>query len=188
MNDIILNKEIFDVSSCELPCLIHGENKSGASFFTMKWTKELVEAGQKVLFYSAFPQAKEFLLSECPDEAVVIKKPEIEPDTQLIIPESGNKKLFADLLNNKAIYEYVIILKNVEELELKTLKNVLKMQKVVLSGNWPHEYMKEALKIGTIPSRIYFSDLGGFLLDKHIELGKYQGYFVAKGRVGIKVD
>lgn len=188
MTQLILNKEVFDVNSCKLPCIIHGEEKSGASFFTMQWTKELVEAGHKVLFYSAFPQAKEFLLSECSDKAKVIESPDFETDTQLIIPESGNKDLFAELLTDDRVYEYVIVIKNIEELELEMLIDLLKIKNVVISGNWPHSYMKEALRTDTVPSRIYFSDLGGFLLDKHIELGKYQGYFVGKGRVGVKSE
>ena len=57
--DILLNKEVFHLNEDGLPCLVHYKEKQGGSRFTVTLIADLLLHGSKILFFTAYPYAKD---------------------------------------------------------------------------------------------------------------------------------
>lgn len=189
MSTLLLNHEEFHLTPQDLPCMIHGTGKSGASFFTMNVVLDLIDQGHKVIFYSAFHMARDFLTENVAEEKyeVVESRDQLSSTKQLLIPLSGEKELFIDLLLEKRNSEYIIIVKNVEELSREMVREILKHKNVIVSGGCGDKKFSNLIVDHSYASRIFFSDLHEFLPNEKIELDTYEGYLEGRGTVTIHV-
>lgn len=164
--------------------MIHGKEKSGASHFTMAVVLDLLQQGHKVIFYSAYKAAREFLLDHVSaDDVCVISEPlMLHNSEKLLIPMSGEQELFMNVLQNRGDSEYIIVVKNVEELDEEYLEEVLSYRRSIVSGDCSEPML---LKDHDLRTRILFTDLSEFTQDI-AQLEQYQGYFVGKGVVSLK--
>lgn len=171
-----------NASEITLPCLIHGIDKTGASFFTMNLVLNYLKEGKKILFYSAFKPAKDFLTENTPAEIhEVITHINQRSSKQLIIPLSGNLTLFTDMLKDNYYDEYIIVVKNCELINNLTAHYLTRYEKIIYSGNI---LKTQEINTNNMKSTILFSDLDAFGVSS-IELDKYQGYLIGKGTVSL---
>lgn len=181
---LLLNNKPFHFTPTDVPCMIHGKEKSGASHFTMAVILDLLQQGHKVIFYSAYKAAREFLLDHVSaDDVCVISEPlMLHNSEKLLIPMSGEQELFMNVLQNRGDSEYIIVVKNVEELNPEYVEVVLTHKKIVVSGDCGGLM---PLKDHLFNAHILFSDIAEFT-QGNVLLEQYQGYFVGKGVVSLK--
>ena len=75
---IVLDQRNFEFHKSFFPCLIIGANKSGASYFSISLIANLISEGFKVIFFTAFPMAKEELLNQIGTKALYEVKNEAD--------------------------------------------------------------------------------------------------------------
>lgn len=182
---LLLNKTPFHLTPQDLPCMIHGVGKSGASFFTMNVVLDLIDQGHTVIFYSAFRAARDFLTENIPEEkyAVIESQDQFSSTKQLLIPMSGEKELFMDLLRKRGDSEYLIVVKNIEELSQDIVREILTHKNVIISGGCGDTKFSNLILDHQYASRIFFSDLNVFLPHEQIDLKMYEGYYEGRGTV-----
>lgn len=117
---ILLNNKSFNYSVNELPCLIHGKEKMGASLFTMSLVADLYTQGYKLLCITGYPMAKDEFLSQtgAEDETISISNV-INQTTELnkkaLFVTKENPLAFIQLTKMMSdINERVILLKNID--------------------------------------------------------------------------
>ena len=191
--NILLNGELYKPNLDDLPCLIHGHAKAGASEFTVSYLADLFHQGTKLLFISGFPMAqKKFVdyvepqkrqhitLVQTPDELVRAAH------YQAILPTPGNYELLSTaLIQLPDITERVVILKNFELLTRpEILLQVLKMPKWILSGNLDQCVSADLVLTESRNTTVLFSPTRyevGFMSP---HLSKYQGYLQSTRKSG----
>lgn len=180
MLHIHINNSLASAKNIDLPCLIHGQDKSGASFFTMNMVLNYLREGKKVLFYSAFAPARDFLVENTAREIhEVVTSADQYSEKQLVIPLSGDQTLFAKILQDDRYNDYIKVVKNDELINPEVVALLQNNENVVYSGNF---LASTGLSKDIMKSIILFSDLENFGI-KDIQLAMYHGLFVGKGIV-----
>ncbi len=175
MNEILLNEEKFLYAENDLPLLLHGEDKAGASLYTITIAANLFAHGSKLLFLTGYEMAKqEFkkqtsLLSAEDDRVIFFLKDQAEEFT----------KCMDTLLD---INDRVIIIKNIDLFEERVFDLVSEKQKLIISGDIDTCSFKDKILSKKFKTKIYFSDLKGIELP---ELQKYQGFLEKDNVSGI---
>lgn len=143
----------------DLPMLIHGAQGTGASFFSIVLFVDFIKRGYKILFFTAYPMAKEALFEQLVGSGVEpfiidgLEKLDGAEVKQVLVIQSGNRELCeAALLRLKDIEERVILIKNCDtELDQELFTLIQSSSRVVLSGDvdvsemrnkilsWPHQ-------------------------------------------------
>ena len=188
MSNLLLDNKPFHLSLENLPCMIHGRGKTGASFFTMNVVLDLLEQKHKVIFYSAYQAARDFLTENVPAEnlRIITSPSQFDENTQLLIPMSGEKELFMELLRHRGDTEYIFVIKNIEELDKETVKEILTYENIIVSGGCGDAEFSDLLTSHPYNAQIIFSDIKEFAPKEDITLGQYQGYYMGKGIVGLQ--
>lgn len=186
---IILNNELFHLNTSDLPCLIHGVEHTGSSFFTVKLIVDLFQQGNKFLFFSAFPTAKEQFLKEA-DQAEnigqIYSHNDIKQEKQAILVMENNPNLFIDALKILPdISERIVIIKNVDLIDMGVVKEALALtfEKIIFSGDIDKCSLKEKILQKNWQTKIIFSELAETILP--VELPKYKGYCMNNHEQGI---
>ena len=96
--------------------------------------------GSKILFFTAYPMAKDNFLEQVKGNEskinYVTDEDKIDINAQAIIIESGNEKLFLESLNKiKDIEERVVFIKNIEVFSDIVFDSCLKLSKIIFSGD-----------------------------------------------------
>lgn len=157
---ILLNNSEYNFKTSELPCLIHGEEGSGASLFSISLMANFFEQNEKILFICAFPHAKE----EMEKQTNVIGGVNIIYITGQEEPQISK---IIDTISD--IDERVILLKNIETFPTSVFEKLKSHKNLVLSGDLNKcEFKEEILKLD-FKTKIMFSD-------SDVELQKYEGY------------
>ena len=108
--NIKINNEIVSFDKEDFPMLISGQPHVGTSFFSVFLMSELVKQGEKVVFFTAFPQAKELFKSQIGDNS----------NENVLIINSGDENLFLESVDKiKDFSERVVLVKNMENYALK---------------------------------------------------------------------
>ena len=120
---------IFDKSY--LPCIITWAEKSWASYFSICLIANLILQWSKVIFFTAFPMAKEELYKQIWTDKTYEINTESDiadiPDDASIIIQSGNIALLQKTIqNSKKIWDYILFIKNNEEYDGDILKLIKK--------------------------------------------------------------
>lgn len=188
MSNLLLNNKPFHLSLENLPCMIHGRGKTGASFFTMNVVLDLLEQKYKVVFYSAYQAARDFLTENVPGEnlSIITSSSQFDENKQLLILMRGEKDLFMELLRHKGDTEYIFVIKNIEELDKETVEEILTYTNIIVSGDCGEAVFSHLFKDHAFKAHIFFSDIQEFVPEEDITLQKYQGYYIGKGMVGLQ--
>lgn len=141
-------KRILDVSTQQeihftlrdLPMLIHGKDKSGASLFAITVAAKLHEQGMKLLVFTAFPMAKEEFLKQIydPKDVLYLESEDAMEDAaryRTIIVQSGNTDLFLRAIAElDDIHERILFIKNIETIQ-KDIFGSISMYPFIVSGD-----------------------------------------------------
>lgn len=188
-NKITLDNKPFKFTESFLPCLITWADKSWASFFSICLVSNLIQDWNKVIFFTAFPMAKEELLSQIWKEKTyeINKESDIKtiPNDKSIIIQSWNQKVFQQTVQNiKNLSEYIVFIKNIEEYYESILDWIPENQKIVLSWNLDNCKFKDKILNRKRESKIIFT----VPKDSNIQipkLEKHESYFINKKTSGI---
>ncbi|MCU0680042.1 MAG: hypothetical protein MUF50_01925 [Planctomycetes bacterium] len=124
MNILIDNKKV-NFTESNFPILIHGVEKSGASFFSVCLLANLLKNGFKTLLFSAYPMAKE-----------EFRKQIIGYENKAIIINSGEEQVLIDSLRNVTdLNERVVLIKNIDNYSLNLFNAVKDLKLVIFSGD-----------------------------------------------------
>jgi len=148
----------------DLPILIHGKEGCGASLFSVKLVAEFVKKGNPLIFWSAYPMAKQEFRKEFNNN--------IEPHAKII--ESENPVELGKVLSEIDAGQTLFI-KNFEVIPSETREMLLKRKLLIIAGDLEKTLTKdEVLKF---PTRIFFSSYPRIKIPA---LKKYQGYMFSR--------
>ena len=192
MNKIILNNELYQVKEKDLPFLIIYGEKSGGSHFTITLIADLFLSGSKILFFTAFPMAKDNFLeqigSDHPKVAFINSVEDIKnyKDNQVLILESGNENLFIEAISIlQDLNERVVLVKNIEAFSQDIFNNCLDLKNVVLSGNIDICIAKEQILKKSFKSIVVFTKPEISLPIEVPILEKWTGYLSGQDNMGV---
>ncbi len=140
INKVTLDNEEFNFNESLLPCLITGAAGSGVSYFSITMVGNLIQQGKKMIFFTAFPVAREELYAQIGRDSTFEIKSELDigsiPEGKSIVVKSGNIHLWQQVIESiKNIDEYIIFVKNIEEYNETVLRVVGDNKKIIMSGN-----------------------------------------------------
>jgi len=192
IDQIILNNTVRDFDESILPCLINYEEKSGGSHYSVTLVANLFNQGFKILFFTAYPMAKENFIEQVglnEDKiAFVLNQQDLldNQDKQCLILESGNQALLDFTLNNLPdIKERIILIKNIEKFEDNIISKVLSFDKIILSGHLDECSLKESIIQKEYKNIVLFNNPKVKLSVTAPDLEKYNAYFWTKDLEGI---
>ncbi|MBP6883973.1 MAG: hypothetical protein KBC06_01950 [Candidatus Pacebacteria bacterium] len=175
MNKVLLNGDEFECGENNLPLLIHGEDKAGASLFTITFAVNLFASGSKLLFLTGYEMAREEFLKQTTsthkgDDAVIFfLKDEVEEFARYMttLPDINDR---------------VIVIKNIDLFDEKTFDLIGNKQKIIISGDINKCPYKNKIQQMNFVTKVLFSKLE----DNEIpELQKYQGFLTQNHTSGI---
>ncbi len=189
-NHISLNNKEFQFTESFLPCLVIGADGSGASYFSISLIAKLIQQGSKVIFFTAFPMAKEELLYQIGDKQLfdITTTSDIKhaPHDKSIIIQSGNQVLWQTVIQGLPhIEEYIIFVKNIEEYDVSLLEVIDQHQKLLLSGNLDVCSFKKELAQKHWESKILFTAPDIDLQVVMPTLEKHEAYLTGNNTEGI---
>lgn len=186
--EIILKSDntIIYFDEADLPMLIHGAAHAGASLFSVTAIVNLFLAERKVLFFTAYPMAKEEFSEQIKDTDKENKVFYLQNHSdikeahkyEVVIVKSGDSDLCTQTIKALSdVDERIIFVKNIESILTKELFEVVsRFQKIILSGDLDQvEFRNEIVKIEFL-TKILFSTSEIDLKVKLPELEKYVGF------------
>lgn len=187
---MLLNNEVYHLTKDVLPCLIHYVPKAGGSHFSVTMIADLFFQGSKILSFTAYSSAKDNFLQQIKGgelkTAFITDESQLNTDTQAIIIESGNEKLFLSALKKlDDINERVVLVKNMEVFSDAVFDSCLKLQKIILSGNLDECPMKKQISDKQYKTIVLFSKPETTLKVEPPTLEKYTGYLWSNGNEGL---
>ena len=128
-NSTTLDNTEFQFDESLLPCLITGACGSGVSYFSISVVGNLIQQGKKIIFFTAFPAAREELYAQIGHSNTFEVKNEWDmenmPKNKSIIVKSGDIILWQKVIQNiNPIEDYIIFVKNIEEYNETVLRMV----------------------------------------------------------------
>jgi hypothetical protein len=175
MNKILLNEDTYKCSENDLPLLIHGEDKAGASLFTITFAANLFTTGSKLLFLTGYEMAREEFVKQ-----IGISHVE-NNDVIFCFKDSVNQ--FIEYLNTLSdINERIVIVKNIDLFNEEIFHLISNKQKIILSGDINKCGFKKAILGIKFKTKVMFSTLEG---EKIPELQKYQGFLMHEDISGV---
>lgn len=177
--DILINDHTESFSPSDLPMLISGVDKAGASLFTIATAINFFRNGNKILFLSAYPMAIEKfmeLLTEQEKSDVEIVENETPVNSKrAILIKPGDEDLFIKVHGTLPdANDRILILKNFERYT-KAIEHVISTTKLILSGNVDEAPYLDALKHKRFTTSIFFSKPKQYPVNQFITLEKYTG-------------
>lgn len=192
MNKILLNGEGYIIKESDLPYLVTYKEGAGGSHFTVTLLADLFNSGSKILFFTAFPMAKDNFLAQIGVNnskiAFVNSVGDLinNKDAQAIILDSGNEDLFIEVLKNiEDISGRVILVKNIEAFGQKVFDACLEMDNIVLSGNIDKCIAKDQIIKKEYKNIVVFSKPEISIPFEIPELEKWTGYLSGENNKGI---
>jgi len=176
---ILVNNEIVNFTKEDFPMLINGKafTQSGASFFSVSLMTKLFEEGEKIVFFTALPPAKELFRNQVGDKV---------NDKNIIIVESGDESSFIKELDSITdLDERIILFKNIEDYS-ENLFNRLKNHKLIIfSGDVDRCVFGDKLFEMNFKTKIFFSYSDKLEVKDKIDLPKYNGHFIGERLSGV---
>ena len=189
---ILLNNEEFHFDEDGLPCLVHYENKTGGSQFSMTIFADLFLQGSKTLMLTAYPMAKDNFYEQTKGMESKIFFAEKKEDLvgsekyQAIILKSGDGNLFMEALKTlKDIQDRVVLVKNFEIFDQNILDSSIKLEKIIFSGDINKSTAKKQISEKQFTTLIVFSDPKTLLPIKIPKLERYIGYLKTTNKEGL---
>jgi hypothetical protein len=173
MNKILVNQEELSIAEKDFPILIHGEEGSGASLYTITVAVNLFSQGFPIVFLCGYPMAEEELKKQI--DGVPYKD-------QVIFFTQDEISKFKNFLNNTNNAERIIFVKNIELFKEDVFSLILPKNKIVLSGDIDKCSFKEKILNIKFNTQVFFSPLNNVVLPT---LKKYEGFFTSDNLKGI---
>jgi hypothetical protein len=176
---LLLNNRELKFKEKDLPCLIHGLPHAGSSLFTISLIADLYTQGEKILFLSGYPMARE----EFSTQTSYKDEPDIA-DRRVIFVSREDKDLFIKLANGLPdIKERIVLIKNIDLFGEEVFTPVKDLGKLVLSGNIDECSWRESIAKIDFRTKIFFSGSNSLKIETP-KLNKYEGFFQGKNAEG----
>ncbi|MFA5886380.1 MAG: hypothetical protein WC863_01225 [Patescibacteria group bacterium] len=173
--NVLLNNQKINFDSSDFPMLISGAEKTGSSFFSICLLAELLKNGYKVLFFSAYPMAKEEFRKQIGDK--------IE---NAVIIESGEEgDLIKEIKNISDLEERFVLIKNIDIYSHKIFDVLKDLELVIFSGDLDKCQFADSLINKAFSSKIFFSPSEKYSHSMVSNLAKFCGEIVSKKHNGI---
>ena len=189
---ILLNNESYTFTESNFPCLITYEEKMGGSHLTMAIMANLFLNGSKILCFTAYPMAKENFLNQTKDKeshiSLVTKVEEIThaQNSQAIILESGNEKLFKETIKSLSdLNERIVLVKNIETFSHELITECLQIKKIILSGHIDKCVLKDTILKKNFETIIAFNQPETLFPIEVPKLERYHAFLSNKDKSGI---
>ena len=173
MNKILLDgEEVTQFVKESLPTLIHGEQGSGASLYTVSLAANFYHQGFPVLFLCGFSMAEEEFAkqvgNEYGDKARFFTQEKVEE--------------FKKILGSENVDDMIIFIKNIELFGEDIFDLVARENNVIISGNISKSNIKEKIQAKKFNTQMYFSPFENVEIPK---LSKHDGFIISNGYKGI---
>ncbi len=189
---ILLNKQPFEISEDDLPCLITYGGHMGGSQLSIGLVVSLFLQGSKILFLTAYPMAKENFLNQINfDQSKICFIDNISDlgkaaKNQVIILESGNEPLFLEAIKFLPdLSERVVLVKNIEVFSEKFLNECFGLEKIILSGDIDICVAKDKILKKKLKTIIAFNQPKTSISLMVPILDKWTGYLKNENKSGI---
>ena len=170
MNKILLEGQELDLSEVKFPVLIHGEENTGASLYTISFAANLYGKGSSIVFLCGFQQAAEEFTKQIGGIG----------DSQVDIFTKDQFDKFKTILASNS-EDTIIFIKNIELFGEEVLELVTDKENVVLSGDINKCEFINILFQKQFHTKILFSEMSGVDLPA---LRQYEGYFETASLLG----
>lgn len=159
---VFVDKQEVRFETEDFPILISAHGGSGASLFSIHLMLNLFRQGKKILFFSAFPAAKEdflrLLTEEEHGEVEFIERAEDATGKQAILARSGDESVLLDLIRMLSdITDRVVLIKNIEEYSPAVGELIKRLDLVVASGDIDQCSFVNMVTEKSFPTKIFFS-------------------------------
>jgi hypothetical protein len=167
--NIIVNNEIVSFSHEDLPMFISGAEKSGTSFFSICLMAELFKSGEKVVIFTAYPEAKEKFRKQVGDK--------INENAKII--DSGDEDVFLEVINKiEDLEKRIVLVKNIENYSENLFNKLKNKNLIIFSGDIDKCPFGDGLAKKDFKTKIFFSYPKKIMVENKIELPKYNGLIV----------
>lgn len=182
------------LKAADWPIAIHGAPKSGASFFTIVLTADLIRRGEKVVFICAQGEAIRSLQTELGLGRPAAKYKEVTGEAAVDLKDMQLVTLFKKRGTNlvtalRALPDWserVVVIKNVEEILTPELWAIVRPhKKLILSGDFEKEKIGIDEKMFT--SKILFSVAPGHWHHQRGSLPTFIGDGVVNGKIKLLI-
>jgi len=174
MSQLLLNSQPFRPSKDLMPMALHYMEGEGGSLCSVLIISSLLQQGEKALFFTAYPMAKDLLMDDLEGSDVTVcmasSLEELDDSADCIIVESGNVDLCITILGMLASQEdRIVFLKNVELYPSSLLKASITYPLYLLSG----DLTSVPLNKDDFSSVVLFSPLAVLRDEPLLELSTY---------------
>jgi hypothetical protein len=179
MNKILVNQKELNFTENNFPVLIHGEEGSGASLYTVTMAVNLFSQNFPIVFLCGYPMAEEEFKKQ-------LDRTSYKDKVYFYTKEKVSE--FKEVLINANNAESIIFVKNIELFEKDIFDLVLPKNKIILSGDLNKCNAKEQILNTKFNTKIFFSQFHDM---KFAVLRKYEGFFVSnnlKGATKVKFE
>jgi hypothetical protein len=186
--EIVLDQKPYYIKENELPCLITYPEKTGGSDFSIMLAADLFSRGSKILFFTAYPMAKDNFTEQISESEVsyITNKNELSSNSRCILVESGNEELFVYTIQKlDDINDRVIFIKNIEMFSEALLMTCINFEKIILSGDIDLCSNIELILQKKFHTKIFFNQPNSMKDVLIPQLEKYTGYFLSENMKGI---
>ena len=171
------------INQTDFPVLIHGADGSGASLFSVALIAGLVRSGKRIVFFTAFPMAREELMAQLTADTDLIIVKSIDQiasaaNHQVIIVKSGDTKLFTNILERlNDLDERTVFVKNIEILLTAEIYQLLRDRLlIILSDDLDKVEFGDQLTRQNFSLKVLFSESKTDLGVKLPRLPQYAGF------------
>lgn len=176
--NILVNNKIVNFTHDDFPMLVSGKAfvKSGASFFSVSLTTKLFESGEKIVFFTALPPAKELFREQIGDRM----------NENVIIIDSGKEEVFLELIDKiKDFSERIVLFKNIENYSQKLFNKLKDQELIIFSGDIDKCAFADDLLKKNFKTKIFFSYPDKVKIEDKIDLPPYHGYIESDKNKGL---
>lgn len=174
MNILLDNKKV-KFNKLDMPLLIHGAEKTGASFFSICFLANLLKDGTKTILFSAYPMAKE-----------EFRKQISGYEKDAIIIDSGDEKVLIEMLKNiQDLKERVFLVKNIDNYSTNLFDAVKDLGLVIFSGDLDKCQFADSIIDKKLTTKIFFSSSEKYPQYELGNLPKYHGKVVGDINNGV---
>ncbi len=187
---ILVDGQRVDFHDQDFPLLISGQEGSGASYFSVGLMVNLFRQGRKIVFFTAFPAAKEefkkALTEKELQEVEFIDRGDHVLGRRAIVIRSGEEADFIEVMQQlQDVNDRVVLVKNMENYSVALFDQIKDKKSIVLSGDIDKCAFFAEIKNQRFSTVIFFSQPAKYPIDHFRKLKKYQGMIVSQRYHGI---
>ncbi|NVN97072.1 hypothetical protein HXX01_02450 [Candidatus Nomurabacteria bacterium] len=175
----LINDQEVSFSKEDFPMLVNGQAfiQSGASFFSVSLMTKLFEEGEKIVFFTGFPPAKELFRNQLGSRV---------NDKNIIIIESGDEENFIKELDNIGdLDERIVLFKNIEEYSQNLFDKLKNHKLTIFSGDVDKCAFSNSLMKMDFKAQILFTYPENLEIENKIDLPKFSGHIIGERLNGI---